>query len=800
MGIGFYPLNTDEKLGFDSIVSHLEALCLSTLGQQRVRALEFSDNPETIQQRLNQTTEFTEILEKKENFPTDHYYSLDEALEMLEIPNSVLSTEALFRIGLVTQTVHTLFDFFTKEKGAYPELENLVDQVGYEKSIKEEIEQVLDKEGEIKSGVSRYLRDIRKSISSKEGELDQKFQQILKQARDKGLLSEEGESIRHGRRVLAVSSMHKKQVKGIIHDESSTGKTLFIEPKETSDITNEIFELKQEEKREIHRILRELTEKIRPFTDHIAQYQTLLAKMDFIRAKALLAGKLNAVQPTIISRPELHLEDALHPLLYLHHKANNQYTVPLSFSLTDQKGILVISGPNAGGKSVAMKTVGLLQMMVQAGLLIPAKSSAQVGVFDKIFVDIGDDQSIENDLSTYSSHLSNMHYFTENANDRTLFLVDELGTGTDPELGGPIAEAILEYLNKLGAFGIVTTHYTNLKLFATEQERLENGSMVFDKENLAPTYQLAVGVPGSSYSFEVARNIGFKQEVIELAQQKVKKEYQELDELLGELEKSKQATWEKDQQLHRKQKQLDETLKKQKQLSHKLEQSQKQYLLESKQSALDYLNQLNRQFENLVKDWKESEKAEKEEKRKEISKKLQQQRKHLQKDVDTLQEKIHGQEETVQTEQDVIEAGSHVKLKGGKQTGVVQEIKGKKALVIFDNLKTETQIKELQKTTASRSEGKKSQHNFNWQEKAGAFKPTIDVRGKSKNDALRVVETWLDKAVLLNESQLKILHGKGDGVLRQAIRKKLKEFDFVKNFYSDYPEQGGDGVTLIEIG
>ncbi len=799
MTISFFPENSDQKLSFDKITNHLYDLCLSSLGASRINNLDFTTDPDTIRTRLKQAIQLKEILDKDENFPIDHYYQLDEAIEIMNIANSALTREGLYRILLVVRTVGEMVNFFKKDPGTYPELEKLIDEVDYEKTIEDSIDKVLDEDGEIKSNVSRYLKDVRKSISAKQQELDQKFQQLLKQARDKEWLSEEGESIRHGRRVLAVSSVHKKQVKGVIHDESATGKTLFIEPRETSDISNEIFELKQEEKREIYRILRELTEQIRPYTENIAQYQALLAKMDFIRAKALLARQLNAVQPAISPNAELNLQNALHPLLYLQHKANNEQTVPLSLSLDQDKGILVISGPNAGGKSVAMKTAGLLQMMVQAGLPIPAHANSQVGVFHKIFVDIGDDQSIENDLSTYSSHLKKMKYFTENADDRTLFLIDELGTGTDPELGGPIAEAILEYLNKEKAIGIVTTHYTNLKLFATEKDRLLNGSMIFDKENLTPTYQLAVETPGSSYSFEVARNIGFNEEILSMAQEKVKKEYKELDELLGELEKSRQATLEKDNALEQKQKQLDETLKKQKQLSRQLEQNKKQYLLDSKQNALKYLNQLNRQFENLVKDWKESEKAEKEGKRKNISKQLQQQKKNLEKDVNTLQENIDKQEADASPGKTPIEAGNYVKLKGGNQVGQVQEIKGNKAMVIFDNLKTETDLKELQKTKAPGSERKNSQRNFNWQEKAGEFKRTIDLRGKSKDEALQMVENWLDKAVLLNENQLKILHGKGDGVLREAIRSKLKNFDFVKDFYSDYPEQGGDGVTLIEI-
>ena len=799
MSIRFYPQNTTQKLGFDKITNQLYGLCLSELGQERVQMLDFATNQNVIRHRLAQAREMAEILEKEENFPVDHYYAMDEPIEMLQIANSALSQEALFRVLLVTYTIRDMVNFFKKGQGTYPHLEKLLEQVDYEKTILSEIDKVLDQEGYIKSSVSRLLKDIRKSMNTKEQELDKKFQELFHKAREKGWLSEEGESMRNGRRVLAVSSVHKKQVKGVIHDESSTGKTMFIEPSETSDISNEIFELKQEEKREIYRILRDLTDKIRPYKDHIAQYQQLLAKIDFIRAKALLGQQLNGVQPVIMDYPEIYLNEAVHPLLYLHNQADKEETVPLSLSLNQEQGILLISGPNAGGKSVAMKTAGILQMMVQAGLLVPVKEDSQVGIFQKLFVDIGDDQSIENDLSTYSSHLSNMNYFTENADETTLFLIDELGTGTDPELGGPIAEAILEYLNNQKAFGIVTTHYTNLKLFATEQPRLQNGSMLFDKENLTPTYQLAIGTPGSSYSFEVARNIGFKEEILTLAQQKVKKEYKELDELLGELEKNKQATQEKDQQLARKQKQLDQTLKKHKQLSDQLEQNKKQYLLESKQNALNHLNKLNREFENLVKDWKESEKADKEGKRKHISKKLQQQKRNLEKDVDTLQQKVSDKEPAEEKSTNTIEEGSYVNLKGGNQTGVVQEIKGKKALVIFDNLKTETNLKDLQKTKTPRSERKQSQRNFNWQEKAGEFKPTIDIRGKSKEEALNQLENWLDKAVLLNESQLKILHGKGDGVLKNAIRKQLKAFDFVKDFYSDYPEQGGDGVTLVEI-
>lgn len=804
MSLHLYPTNAPQKLGFDQIITRLHELCISSLGQSRVETLEFATDADVVASRQAQARAFSEILASEENFPVDHYYELSEPLELLSIDNSAIPKEALFKVMAATRTVRDIVTFFEKTRGTYPELEMLADQVVYDKRILRALERVLDEDGEVKSSVSKALKDIRKQINQKSHELDKQFQQELAYAQRKGWLGEEGESIRHARRVLAVSAAHKKQVRGYIHDESTTGKTLFIEPQATATISNEIFELRQEEKQEVYRILREVTEKIRPFREYLASYQTLLAKLDFIRAKARLAKELNAQQPTVAKQPEVVLENAVHPMLYRHNQASGQPTVPLSLSLTPEKGILVISGPNAGGKSVAMKTLGLLQMMAQAGLLLPASASSRIGIFNSLFVDIGDDQSIENDLSTYSSHLRNMKYFTDWSDDRNLFLIDEMGTGTDPELGGPIAEAILEQLDQQKAMGVVTTHYTNLKLYATEQPRLENGSMIFDKETLTPTYELAIGTPGSSYSFEVARNIGFQDEILQKAEQKVKREYQQLDELLSELEKAQYATRQKDEQLARQQKQLDATLKKQQQLADQLERNKKQYLMESKQNALNYLNQLNRQFENMIKEWRESEKAEKEEKRKEISKKIQQQRRHLEKDVANLQQQVTNTEKAADQPAKTIEKGTPVKLKGGKQTGVVDELKGNKAVVIFDNLRTETSLKDLQpakqeKNDTSAKPSLRARQQFDYQEKAREFRPTLDVRGKSKDEATRLVEQWLDKAVLLNEGQLKVLHGKGNGVLRQAVRDKLMDFDVVKQCHCDYPEQGGEGVTLVEL-
>lgn len=803
-----YPENAAYKLGFDQIQERLYALCLSKLGQSRVSALELSTDADVVESRLAQAQAFAEILENEENFPTEHYHDLSEPLELLSIANSAVSKEGLFNVMQVTRTVRDILNFFDKNRERYPELAMLADQVTYDKRLLKSLEQVLDEEGEVKSSVSKTLKDIRKQIDSKARELDRAFQQAFDHAQRQKWLSEEGESIRHGRRVLAVEAVHKRQVKGYIHDESTTGKTLFIEPQETANISNEIFELRQEEKQEVYRILRTLTDKIRPYREALRAFQQLLAKLDFIRAKALLARELNARKPRVTKASEVHLKHAVNPMLYRHNQAVGQSTVPISLSLDNGKGILVISGPNAGGKSVAMKTLGLLQMMGQAGLLVPADQESQVGIFEQLFVDIGDDQSIENDLSTYSSHLKNMKYFTDYADEKTLFLIDEMGTGTDPELGGPIAEAILEALNQQQAFGVVTTHYTNLKLYATEQSRLENGSMVFDKNTLTPTYELAVGTPGSSYSFEVARNIGFREEILQKAEAKVKREYQQLDELLSELENTQYAARQKDEQLAKQQQQLDATLKKQQQLSRELEKQKKQYLRDSKQSALTYLNQLNRQFENMVKDWRESEKAEKEEKRKAISKKIQQQRRNLEKDVANLEGQLeeHTKREDQKSNPATIKEGSAVKLKGGQQTGTVESLKGgDKAVVIFDNLRTEANLKDLQPAKpdkSNRGQAKASfraKQQFDYQEKARAFKPTLDIRGQDKATALREVEQWLDKAVLLNENHLKILHGKGDGVLKNAVREKLKEFSFVQSTSGDYPENGGDGVTLVAL-
>ncbi len=799
------PENAAFKLGFDQIKNRLNELCLSSLGQSRVAALDFATDADVVASRQAQAGAFSAILENEENFPTDHYHDLTEPLEMLGIENSAVDKLGLFKVMQVTRTIRDILNFFDKNGGRYAELEMLADQVTYEKRLLKSLEQVLDEEGEVKSSVSKSLKDIRKQITQRSKALDQEFEKVLSRIRESDWLSEEGESIRHGRRVLAVAAIHKRQVKGYIHDESATGKTLFIEPQETANISNEIFELRQEEKQEVYRILRDLTDKVRPYREAITAYQHLLAKLDFLRAKAMLGRELNANQPTITKEPSLTLQDAVNPMLYRHNQTIGQKTVPVSLSLNDDKGILVISGPNAGGKSVAMKTLGLIQMMAQAGLLIPAAATSQIGIFTKLFVDIGDDQSIENDLSTYSSHLKNMKLFTDRADERTLFLVDEMGTGTDPELGGPIAEAILEQLNEKQAMGIVTTHYTNLKLYATEQPRLENGSMVFDKASLTPTYELAVGTPGSSYSFEVARNIGFDEDILQKAEQKVKREYQRLDELLSELEKTQYDARQKDEQLSRKQQQLDSTLKKQKQLSDQLEKQKKQYLLDSKQSALTYLNQLNRQFENMIKEWRESEKAEKEEKRKAISKKIQQQRHNLEKDLANLEGQLEQKSKSEKSPEQKIQEGTPVKLKGGQQTGKVESMKGKKAVVIFDNLRTEANVKDLQtaepeKVTRGQAKASfRAKQQFDYQKIAQSFSQTLDIRGNDKATAQREVEQWIDKALLLNQQQLKVLHGKGDGVLRNGVREKLKELNVVKTYYSDYPEYGGEGVTLVEL-
>src|SRR6201992_827899 len=534
-----YPINSTDKLGFTEIKELIKAHCLSIMGQQMVDKIQVMNNYDQIHKFLNQANEFKNILQNDEALPIHHFFDIKSLANKARIEGAFLTEEEFFQIQASLSTVFAVIAYFNEREGQYPNLEALFEHLPIEKSILRKIEAVIDPKGKIKPNASRELADISSSIAKAEQDARRKIDQIFKNAAANGWTADGSLTVRDGRLCIPLLAENKRKLKGFIHDESSSGQTVYIEPEEVFTLNNSIRDLEFERRREIVKILTALTDDLRPYVPLLLSYHGLLTKMDFVRAKALFAIDIDAGMPGLVNEAKIKLINARHPLLFLSFKAEKKTVVPLNIMIDESTRMVVVSGPNAGRKSVCMKTVGLLQMMVQAGLLIPASDNSTVGVFKQIFVDIGDDQSIESDLSTYSAHLSKMKNFVEMANGKTLILIDEFGTGTDPQFGGPIAEAVLETLNNKRTKGVVTTHYSNLKVFASNTPGIENASMLFDNVEMRPLYILEVGKPGSSYAFEIAQKIGLPKQVLHLAKNKISAGQKSVDSLLVDLEREK---------------------------------------------------------------------------------------------------------------------------------------------------------------------------------------------------------------------------------------------------------------------
>jgi DNA mismatch repair protein MutS2 len=794
MPFRFYPDNSLQKLELHKLFELVNSLCVSDMGQIHANKVEISNDFSLVNQRLSQVSEFKALLQSGLSFPVENLINLEEEFAYLEIVNSVLNEEQFQQVMLFLETVHRMYHFFQKNGEEYPALNAMKVGEYFERQYLDKIKAVLSNDGVIKPGVSPELDRLRKDIKRGESDLDRKFDQLLRYALKQGWLEQGEQSLRNGRRVLALHSEHRRKLKGIIHDESHTGKTVFVEPEETVEINNELVAIRHEEARERHRILKKLSDDVRPATPIWRDYQRMAGLFDFTRAKASLAIKLNAYQPQLKHRPTLKLIGARHPLLVMQGLKDNRAVVPLNLSLDEKEHVLVISGPNAGGKSVALKTVGLLVLMVQAGLLIPAQPDSEIGLFANLFVELGDAQSIENDLSTYSSHLKHLKFFTEKANKHSLFLIDEFGTGTDPKFGGAIAEAVLQHLVEKGAFGVITTHFSNLKVFAGHTPGVINGSMLFDKEHLKPLFVLKTGQPGSSFSFEIAKKIGLSGELIEDAQKRADHSYQSFDELLATLETEKHWISIQQKKLKEDQEVLDGLISSYTDLKQDIEQKKKTILLESKQKALAAIESQNKRMEKLLSDIaaerKEKDQAEKSAA---VRAEVKDTREKLKKEVSGLKSAKPA------AEPEEIRVGDHVRLQGGTEVGIVAEMRQNRALVVFQSMRSSVSTNEL--TVVKRKEELPAQRvsGVNYRQTMKDFSPNIDVRGMRADEAVAEVEKQLDKAVLMNYHSLSILHGTGTGSLRKAIRAILSKYDFVQNVRSEHPDAGGDGITVVDL-
>lgn len=797
MDMELEPKDLYEKLEFNKILQLLESSCMGALGQAAVRPqIKPNDKIDWINARLAEVEAYKRSLENNDPFPMRRYEDIAEEVRYLEVEGYVLAIEGLQKINSLLLVYRYVFRYFNKgRQESYPELYALIQPLDYDDDLTKSIEKVIDEEGQIKPDASPELLRIRRMMTSKQKEMDRQFRVIINQYRSKGWLSDNVESFRNGRRVLSVPAEHKRKIRGIIHDESATGKTAFIEPEGIIDINNDLFDLEQEEKREVYRLLRELSAMLRPHTGLLLALQDTLIKIDLIQTKTRLAQQMEGVRPQVVDRPHLGVVRGFHPLLLLKNKQAGKVTVPFELTLFGANRILVLSGPNAGGKSITMKSVGLLQLMFQSGLLLPVDENSEMGIFNKIFADIGDQQSLEDDLSTYSSRLENARIFLEKADKNSLVLIDEFGSGTDPKIGGAIAESILWELNYRKIYGVITTHYSNLKIFAFKTKGIVNGSMLFDSDTLSPTYELKVGRPGSSYAFEIAQKSRLSEKVLKYARKKIGKNEKAVDELLIDLQREKQEVEEKLADLTAKQEKMDRLIKTYETMHRDLEFRRKRLKLDTKEQALQQTAQNNKEFERLIREIREEKNLEKARK---MAEKVREERTELVEEVKELQEEIYYQPTEKDKTQKPIEVGDYVKLRTGSAVGTVESIDKKTAMVAMGGMRVTIKIRDLQhaKEPLSVQSSKSVQSEVG---QVAAFSNKLDIRGMRYEEALKVVEDFVDQALMSNASDLRIVHGKGNGVLRKAVRKKLREYNVQMDISHPAAELGGDGVTIVML-
>lgn len=688
-----FPESAYFQLEFDKIKNLLAEHCQSEYAKTKSSQLRIHTRIEFIETELKQSQEYKQLLQNNLYFPNDYVLNLSKELKLLSIPGAVLSGEQFLNIRKLAESLKNIFRWFDAEhRKVYSSLAKVIDGTYYEKNILELIDEIVDETGQVKDNASDDLRNIRTNLFRKRNELRKVFDRIISKLNKQGYLADIEESFLNGRRVVAVYAEQKRMVKGILHGESESRRTTFIEPEETIELNNDIYSLESDEAREVYRLLRQLTADLSVYASLLTAYHQVIGEYDFIRAKAKLAMDLQAEFPLVVDKACLHLVQACHPLLYLYNKKLNKPVIPTSLTLDEKNRILVISGPNAGGKTVTLKTAGLLQMMVQSGLLVPVHPSSQFGIFKQLMIHIGDTQSIEFELSTYSSHLLNMKHFMEMANGKTLFFIDELGSGSDPNLGGAFAEVILQELVKKHAYGIVTTHYLNLKVMAGKTPGILNGAMAFDEKNLLPLYQLMVGKPGSSYTFSIAERIGLDKNLINRARQLVDEDHFRLDKLLNRTEQDLHELQKKDKQLQQLIQENEKLKKEMKQAMEREKHQQQVELLKHQnkisEERISYLKEMERKLKHMIIDWR------KEDDKTKVIKNMEALliNKPSQKATGKMQKKIESTYEEINQE---IKTGIKVKVKKNHQVGDVLELRGKKALVKIGLLPMLIDIKEL---------------------------------------------------------------------------------------------------------
>lgn len=846
-----YPHNFEDKTGFNQIRTLLDSKCLSALGKEMVDAMSFSDDADTINEWQRQIGEFRRITEEHDDFPMDYFFDVREAITRVRPENTHIEEPDLFDLMRSLSTIDAIVSIINDNDDSdtdspltphpsplnhsYPALKRLTEDIITFPQIVRRISSILDKNGRVKDGASFALANIRDELKRTNGKISATLNTILHRAKIDGLVGKDtAPTMRDGRLMLPVPPQAKRKITGIVHDESATGRTVFIEPAEVVEINNHIRELEAEEQRELIRILTDFTNQIRPYIKEIVDSFQLLARIDFLQAKLAIAKDFDACEVVTADHPQMDWVQARHPLLQKSLERQNRKIVPLDIKLTPENRIMIISGPNAGGKSICLKTTGLLQYMLQCGLAIPVRENSKFGIFKDIMIDIGDEQSIENDLSTYSSHLVNMKTMMKQSDGNSLLLIDEFGGGTEPQIGGALAESFLDTFCKKGAWAVITTHYQNLKQYADNNPGVVNAAMLYDRAQMKPLFQLEIGNPGSSFAIEIARNIGLPENVIQEASDKVGHDYVQSDKYLQEIMRDKRYWERKRQNIHQQEKEIERQKAEYEAEMSKIKAKRREILEEARDQAQRLLKESNARIERTIKEIKEKQAQ------KEATKKI---RQELQTFADQEIRNLGNQElrksrkptPTPSKENrlkkvspfggDLEEAsplnpqipksltlqpGSYVKIKGQETVGQIESINAKSAICIFGQLKTQVRISQLEpaekpksKSTTKLSGAANSQAVRRMREeidqKRNYFKSDLDIRGLRGEEAINAVTYFIDDAIMIGMPTVRILHGKGDGILRHLIRQYLSTVKGIKSFRDENIQFGGTGITVVEI-
>ena len=859
-----YPDNFEQKIGFNEIRNMLRQQCLSPLGKEQVDNMAFSSDAEQVNEWLGQVREFRCLMEEVEDFPLQYFYDVRASIQRTRVENTHLEEDELFDLRRSLKTIADIVailnhsdeddahaeqeDGWRREKKyPYPALHRLAEDVMTFPQLIQRIDQILDKFGKIRDNATPELLQIRRELARTEGSISRTLYSILRSAQSEGVVEKDvTPTLRDGRLVIPVVPTLKRKIRGIVHDESATGRTVFIEPAEVVEANNRVRELEGEERKEIIRILTAFTDKVRPHAKEILDSYRFLAVIDLIQAKRKVADTFKAIEPEVEAHPHIDWIRAIHPLLQLSLEKKQEKAVPLDIQLTRDKRILIISGPNAGGKSVCLKTVGLLQYMLQCGLSIPVSERSRTGVFHNIMIDIGDEQSLENDLSTYSSHLLNMKNMLKAADGDTVILIDEFGTGTEPGIGGAIAEAVLNRFCKQQAYGVITTHYQNLKHFADSHEGVANAAMLYDRHEMKALFQLAIGRPGSSFAIEIARKTGLPEDVIKEASDIVGSEYIQSDKYLQDIVRDKRYWENKRQNIHQREKDMEKTISRYESDLEDIERSRKAILQKAKEEAAELLKEANRKIENTIREIREKQ-AEKEETRRirqeldrfrqeveeadrkanddKIARKIAQIQQRKERHAKRQAEKVQNQEKAAAalrgaqanrpSDDRPLQAGDTVRIKGLSTVGKIENISGDMATAVFGGMRTKMRLNRLEHalpdsaSTASADKTEQRKESLTYSisqetrktidDRKANFHQDIDVRGMRGDEALNAVQYFIDDAILVGMPRVRILHGKGNGILRQLIRQYLSSVPNVTHYADEHVQFGGAGITVVDF-